>query len=147
MSVFGDLRDWTDRAACVDQSSRECDPWCPDPELPRRERERLVAYARRICAGCPVMLDCAAEALHDLPKVEEHTMRGGMTPAELRDVAKTLGLPHRREAQHGTRSRYTAGCHDGPDGGACEPCKAAHRTYEHERRLQATNVTREEQSA
>lgn len=132
-----DRRDWTERAACTGLATREVDPWCPDEDLPKVEREYLLAKARRVCAGCPVMLDCAADALHSLDKVDEHAMRGGMTPAELASVAKKLGLPYRREAQHGTRSKYTAGCTDGPDGGACEPCKAAHREYEHDRRLRA----------
>lgn len=131
------LPDWTRQAACDGLAGRELDPWCPDPDLPRREREYLTAKARRVCASCPVMLDCAADALASLAKVEEHSMRGGMTPTELVEVAKKLGLPYRREAQHGTRSKYVAGCQDGPDGGACEDCKRAHREYEHERRLRA----------
>lgn len=147
MSVFGELRDWTEEAACAGLSSRVEDPWCPDPALPKRTREWLTAKARMVCAACPVMLTCAAEALRDLPKVEEHSMRGGMTPAELREVAKTLGLPYRREAQHGTRSRYTAGCRDGENGKACDPCLEAHRTYEHERRLTLPNYTTREMSA
>lgn len=134
---FAELRDWTADAACLGLSSRDADPWFPDPELPRAEREYLTAKARMICGRCPVMLDCAADALHDLGKVDEHSMRGGMTPPELASVARKLGLPARRQAQHGTRSKYTAGCHDGADGDACDPCKKAHRTYEHERRLRA----------
>lgn len=130
-------RDWTERAACHGMATREVDPWCPDEDLDKAERDYLLAKARMVCAGCPVMLDCAADALHSLGKVDEHAMRGGMTPAELASVAKKLGLPYRREAQHGTRSKYTAGCTAGEDGGACEPCKAAHREYEHDRRLRA----------
>lgn len=64
-------------------------------------------------------------------------MRGGLLPDELVDLAKTLGLPHRRRAQHGTRSKYVAGCDLGPGGTACADCKAAHAAYEHERRLWA----------
>lgn len=128
--MFGPVREWTEEAACTGLVTRGYDPWCNDPELPKPERQRRQATARRICAACPVLLDCAADALHQLDKVDEHTMRGGMTPTELTAVAKKLGLPYRREAQHGTRSKYTAGCR-------CDDCRAAHRDYEHERRLRS----------
>lgn len=62
-------------------------------------------------------------------------MRGGLTPDELMGMAKDLGWPHRLRAQHGTRSRYVAGCR-------CDDCRNAHRVYEHERRLWARTADR-----
>lgn len=32
-------------------------------------------------------------------------------------------------ARHGTRTRFNAGCTDGPDGTACDLCKQANRDY------------------
>lgn len=32
-------------------------------------------------------------------------------------------------AKHGTRAKFNAGCTDGPEGTACDPCKKANRDY------------------
>lgn len=125
---------WTVDAACLDMAGRALDPWHPDDELPAARVAGLHAIARRVCAGCPVRLDCALEALtNGLPD----GVWGGLTPADRRRIARDrpwLGFPIPGAAVHGTRSRYVAGCTAGPDGKACEPCLRAHRDYERERR-------------
>lgn len=122
--------DWTHEARCVDMTTRDWDPWSPDEDTP----EESVAYqhhlARSLCAQCPVRMECLMDALADLPIRDSHAVRGGLTPSEQVELARELGMKWRREAQHGTRSRYVAGCR-------CEDCRAAHRIYEHERRLWA----------
>lgn len=122
--------DWSEHAACVSMASRARDPWSPGDHLSPEEKAFELHLARRICSGCPVRTECAVQALHDLPKFQEHSMRGGLTPDELVDLAKQMGLPHKQKAQHGTRSKYVAGCR-------CQDCRDAHATYEHERRLWA----------
>ena len=126
---------WTEAAACTGLATRDRDPWAPAEHLTPEQRAFEWHIARRVCASCPVRLECAAAALEDLTRVEEHTMRGGLTPDELVDLAKALGRPWRRRAQHGTRSRYVAGCR-------CDLCRDAHRVYEHERRLWARSRRR-----
>jgi len=130
--------DWTADAACVGMTGRDYDPWTPDLEEVTPEEAAFQWHlARKVCHRCPVRLDCAVDALKRLPLNEEHAMRGGLTPDELIDLAKGMGLKWRREAQHGTRSRYVAGCTADPEGRACQDCKDAHAVYEHDRRLWA----------
>lgn len=117
--------DWKLLGACVGLSSRQLDPWCPDDGP---DAQMLYAAARRVCAECPVRLECAIDALNLLPKVKEHSMRGGLTPTELGRLARELGGKGRPVAQHGTRSRYVRGC-------KCGACRNAHAVYEHQRRL------------
>jgi hypothetical protein len=134
--MFQPVPDWAEHAACNGLTTRSCDPWCPDESVPRSQRKELKRIAKRICATCPVRMDCTADAVINLPKVDEHTIRGGLEPRELAQIAKDLGLPYRREAQHGTRSRYVAGCR-------CPECTDAHRVYEHQRRLWARRPSSE----
>lgn len=120
---------WSRSASCVGMAGRDRDPWAPCDDLPAESRDFEYHLGRRICSTCPVRLDCVLEALDNLPVVGQDAMRGGLRPEELVELARTLRRPWRREAQHGTRSRYVAGC-------KCDDCRAAHRVYEHERRLQ-----------
>lgn len=123
--------DWTIDAACVGIATRDRDPWSPDTDRLTPDQVAFEYHlARRICHTCPVRVDCATDALTTLPRHEEHAMRGGLTPDELLDLARDMGMKWRREAQHGTRSKYVSGCH-------CDDCRDAHRIYEHERRLWA----------
>lgn len=71
----------------------------------------------------PVRYECATDALE---RAEPHGVWGGLTVTDRRAVAAAYGYPG--AAQHGTRSRYVAGCH-------CPDCTRSHATYEHERRL------------
>lgn len=125
---------WTVDAACDGMAGRELDPWHPDDNLTPARRDGLYAIARRVCAGCPVRLACALEALQN---GLADGVWGGLTPADRRRIARErphLGFPTPGAAKHGERSRYVAGCTAGEGGRACEPCLRAHREYERERR-------------
>lgn len=122
---------WTVDAACQGLAGPVVDPWNPDDTLPAAKQAELYALARTICATCPVRLACARDALE---RGEQHGMWGGLTPDERRRIARRHAYPTPGAAQHGTRSRYVAGCTDGPDGRACEACRRAHAAYERSRR-------------
>lgn len=64
---------WRDRALC-----REVDPdlFFPPGDGPLGQRQ--IAQAKAVCAGCPVIAECLAFALTQLP----HGIAGGTTPAE-----------------------------------------------------------------
>jgi hypothetical protein len=53
-------------------------------------------------------------------------MWGGLTPNELRELARSLGKPSRKVAAHSTRARYVAGRRG-------EECRRASTIYEHQR--------------
>jgi hypothetical protein len=122
---------WTDAASCAGLVTRDEDVWHPHDDLPPQEKAVQYAVARLVCAGCPVRHPCALEALHG---GIGHGMFGGLTPADRRKIARRHGYPQPGAAQHGQRSRYVAGCHDGPDGKACRPCLNAHRAWVAEQR-------------
>lgn len=112
---------WTTSALCIG----EPDYWHDDSSWPT---------AKAICEGCPVLAECRSWGMAGLPLGVVEGVYGGLTPGELTMLARGLGLPARRVAQHGTRSRYVAGACL-PDGSRCLPCVEAHRIYEAERRL------------
>lgn len=58
---------------------------------------------------------------------------GAQVAREWRRVTGVTGEPARRGRTHGTRSTYRV-CTAGVDGGPCEPCKEAERTYRAEYR-------------
>lgn len=122
--------DWTTRAACVGLATRTRDPWAPGDHLTPEEQGFELHLARRICASCPVLMECLTDELGRLTEAEPVAMRGALTPEELVDLARSLRIPHRRGPAHGKRSTYVAGCR-------CDRCRNAHRVYEHERRLRA----------
>ena len=64
----------TEQAACINS-----DPDIFFPDSPSNYTIR-VRQAKRICAGCPVALQCLAQAIHG----EEHGIWGGTTEAERR---------------------------------------------------------------
>jgi hypothetical protein len=81
---------WRDQAACVDV----------DPELffpvavSGLVLERQVAAAKAVCAGCPVLVECLADALTGTA----FGIAGGLTAAERRGLGVSrpvlaLGLP------------------------------------------------------
>lgn len=115
---------WTEQAACQGMTGPDFDPWVVDDDLPRREQARLTAMARIVCSTCPVRLACAVDAL---TKGEPHGMRGGLTVADRRLVARLFGFPMPGSASHGSRSKYVAGCR-------CEDCTYAHASYARDRR-------------
>lgn len=124
------LPEWANDAACAGLVTREKDLWTPSEDLTPEQRGFELHLARTICAHCPVRVECVNDELAMLDQVAPESMRGGLTPDELVEAAKFRGLPYRRRAQCGTRSKYVAGCR-------CDRCRDAHRVYEHERRLWA----------
>jgi hypothetical protein len=117
--------EWARDAACRGRAGAEVDPWHPDEDDPAAAF--LFALARRVCADCPVRLDCARAGVDLLAVAGVHGMWGGLKPAELRRLARENGYPARIVAQHGTRSRYVAGCH-------CPACVRSNTRGEHARR-------------
>jgi hypothetical protein len=117
---------WAEEARCRGLSTAGSDPWHPGG----RPATRAVAYAvgRRVCAGCPVRLECAQYGLSLLELAgNQGGMFGGLTPRELMKLARELELPRTIKAQHGSRAGYVAGCR-------CAPCRAENTRYEHTRR-------------
>lgn len=104
--------DWTTNAACRIATNPTL--WDDDG----------TPQARRICATCPVQLNCARYALHHaIP----HGMWGGLTPHDRTTIARgdhghTNLYERPGSPRHGTRSRYTAGCR-------CTHCREAHRRW------------------
>ena len=118
------LPDWSEQAACVGLATAGRDLWSPVDHLTPEQQGFELHLARHICSSCAVRVDCLIHELGMLPQHEPVSMRGGLTPDELVLLAKDLGVPYRRAAQQGTRSRYVAGCR-------CDDCRNAHRVYEH----------------
>lgn len=87
-----ELREWTRRALCVGRDPRayELDDYRGDKEL----------YARGACAGCPVIEECAADALAPLAV---GTVRAGVwIPSESsrRRAARRQLMDAARGARH-----------------------------------------------
>jgi WhiB family transcriptional regulator, redox-sensing transcriptional regulator len=68
--------DWRDQALCAQI----------DPDLFYPENGAIPHAARRICAQCPVSLDCLVDAL--VRRDVSHGIRGGKTPAERRKLLR-----------------------------------------------------------
>jgi Transcription factor WhiB len=124
---------WTKRAACRGLATPDFDPWHPGPGQGRYAEavlpEVMYGAARRVCARCPVRLECALQGLDLLGSSDGvHGMWGGLTPPELRELARSLQLPSRKVAQHGTRAAYVEGCR-------CPACRRVNAVEEHKRRL------------
>ncbi len=116
---------WTAEAACDGLATAERDPWHPDGEP-----TLWYAVARRVCAGCPVRVECATYGLTLLSTEPVEGMFGGLTPYELRQFARDLELAAGKVAQHGTRARYVS-----PWDCRCGPCRQANARFEHARRI------------
>ncbi|MGP4004015.1 WhiB family transcriptional regulator [Streptomyces sp. 8N706] len=131
-----------------------------EPELffPERGDSRTAALAREICAQCPVVEACLADALQT-ERGAGHSnrfgIRGGKGPEEryamyrrsLRASAentvaprssKTLTKGEKDPAKCGTRGGYRR--HRGNDESPCESCRAANAAAD--RRLRTTGSTK-----
>lgn len=70
--------EWMQRAVCA-----------TDPDAMHPDNDQAgIAYAKRICAACPVRLECLRDALRT--DDNKHGIRGGLKPEERRAVAKRL---------------------------------------------------------
>ncbi|MGW7065595.1 WhiB family transcriptional regulator [Streptomyces sp. NPDC054855] len=74
---------WVERAAC-----RGCDPDTFFPSGRSPDDTESEAAAKRLCASCPVVADCLAEALaHE----ESAGIWGGLTVRERRELRRVAG--------------------------------------------------------
>ena len=118
---------WTARAVCQGQATADLDPWHPD----EFDESAMYAIARQVCASCPVRADCLEYGLALLEVAGVHGMFGGLTPPELRRVAKQAGHPARKQARHGTRAMYvTHKCR-------CDACRAGNSRSERQRKTRS----------
>lgn len=117
--------EWTEEAACLGLADRRLDPWHPGRADPGAYTE-----AKQVCLRCPVRAQCLDFALDLMQRLGAVAgMFGGLTPRELRALARERGLPTRAVAQHGTRARYVNyQCR-------CDLCRRANAAGEAERRL------------
>ncbi len=97
---------WARRAACAGKAGPEHDPWNPDLNAPASVRRSLVAEAIAVCVACPVQVQCGRYGIELLADDSVVAVYGGMTPDVLRGLARSVGRTTRKEAKHGTRSRY-----------------------------------------
>lgn len=58
------------------------DMWFPSFDL---ETAEGAAYARNLCAGCPMQVECLLKEL-DRPPFDQHGVYGGTTPGERRQA-------------------------------------------------------------
>lgn len=121
-------------SALLRPPSWTADAHCSDhPQLDATHWDRCTPQARAVCETCPVRYQCAQEALADaIPE----GLWGGLDPTDRREIAAGHGYRHPGAATHGTRACYVAGCRR-------DECRAAHATYERERkRKHAPTTTR-----
>ena len=71
--------DWREHARCRDFPFKEMgeDPWYPSSTA-----QEETSWGMRICAGCPVLEICWADALANEPTTKVHGVRAGRTSAE-----------------------------------------------------------------
>jgi Transcription factor WhiB len=120
---------WTERAACTPLVLRGDDWWHPDNEWPVRVQNAFYERGRAVCVTCPVQVECGRHGLELLNADSIDGMYGGMTPDELRVVARKIARSARKVAAHGSRARYVNyKCR-------CPPCRAANASDEADRRL------------
>jgi hypothetical protein len=87
----------------------------------------MYEQARAICLACPVQVQCGRLGLELLNRDSVDGMYGGMTPDELRDVARAVARSPRKMARRGSRSCYIKSC-------GHPECRAANTRYEAGRR-------------
>lgn len=98
--------DWQTEARC-----RETDPDAFYPEVDDPNQRATVAAAKRVCAGCPVRVECLDYALAHR---EPHGIWGGHTVVERRHLQRQPAPPEREQSERDrdiaalTREGYTA---------------------------------------
>lgn len=113
---------WHTEAACRDQPT----------ELFFPTRGGSGQAAKRVCARCPVRVDCLEDNLLEL-----FGIFGGMNPRERQRERVRRGVRNRkRPAECGTDAGYQA--HIKLNTRPCEPCLQAHRRAQQERRHRAS---------
>lgn len=112
------LPEWRTRAACRGRLDLDF----IDPRTPAE-----AAECRALCADCPVVDQCRAEAL---AAGEAWGIWGGLDTIERTQLAERDGHPQPAALPaHGTNPRYAKhGCR-------CAPCRHAHTEYERARRV------------
>lgn len=73
-------RDWRQGAECADVDPEIFYPLDLDPTGPS------VAAARRVCAGCPVRLDCLGDVMTGEDPARRWGITAGLTPDERADL-------------------------------------------------------------
>lgn len=119
------IEDWETRAACARSLT---DYWHPDEDATAARRSASFAVARQWCLRCPVQTECARKGIVLLNEGSVEGMYGGMTPPELRELARKIGRSSRKVAAHGSRTCYVNNFCRRPE------CKAANARYEADRR-------------
>ena len=112
------------------------------------ESQELAAFAKSICAGCPVKAECLAYAQENRL---DHGIWGGFDEYERAQMARRGGVfPRRSKAptfhtRCGTYSGVSR--HRKLEEGLCDDCKQARSVYENELRRKKRAAIREEKTA
>lgn len=85
--------DWRSHADCLDHPNP--DLWFPAPD-------ESAIHAKRICADCPVQIDCAREALHDNRLLDG--IWGGIAKKERHQLRRRLGIREVDDSMCGTEA-------------------------------------------
>ena len=114
--------------------------------LKRPPASGAASSPRRSRSASPARCRCSAGAAASSCSLTTSVVAvyGGMTPDDLRDLARRVGRTTRKEAQHGTRARYVKGCRCPACRGANARGEAARRTAKGRRQLrdcQARNAS------
>ncbi|MBW1603436.1 WhiB family transcriptional regulator [Streptomyces sp. JJ66] len=118
--------DWRAAAACAGED--------PEAMFPARTDIVGIAYAKSMCARCPVVRECRAAADELETGGYVWGVWGGLTPDERR---RARGLPVPRYSDRcGTYTGYKR--HHNRGGEPCEDCRAAKSEYNHQLRVQRT---------
>ena len=87
--AYRERPDWYDDAACAGMG----------PSMFFSADRRVINRAKKVCAGCPVRVECLEEG-RSVPSILDQGVRGGMTARE-RGRGKGSGwnerLPYRRQ--------------------------------------------------